>query len=193
MRFESTTVEGALSVHLELRGDDRGFFARAFCAEEFSAAGLGTQFVQANVSRSREAGTLRGMHYQRPPHAEAKLVRCTAGALLDVVVDLRPDSPTFGRSAAVELTARNHVALYVPTGCAHGFLTLEPETEAYYLVSAAYAPSSERGLRYDDPWAAIAWPNAPTVLSDKDRQWPDFDPDGFEAAALAGLLHQAVT
>jgi len=174
MRFIPMEVEGAWIVQPERLEDERGWFARAFCSAEFKAHGLETRWVQANVSLSRSAYTLRGLHYQKPPHEEAKLVRCLRGRLWDVVADLRPGSPTFGRWAAVELTPDNLQWVYVPKGCAHGFLTLEPDSEAFYLVSSAYAPQAEAGVRWDDPLFSIQWPAEPRVLSVKDQSWPRF-------------------
>jgi dTDP-4-dehydrorhamnose 3,5-epimerase len=176
MEFTGTPLAGACLVDLEKRGDERGFFARFFCEREFAEHGLETRFVQINNSLSAEAGTLRGMHYQLPPAAEVKLVRCVRGALWDAILDLRPDSPSFGRWFAAELTAENRRMMYVPQGFAHGFLTLAPNTEALYLVSAFYAPERERGVRWDDPRFAIAWPHPPRVISDKDARQRDFDP-----------------
>lgn len=176
MRFEETPLPGAFVIDLEPREDARGFFARAFCADEFRGHGLETGFVQMNDSLSREPGTLRGMHYQLEPAAEVKLVRVVGGAVWDVVLDLRPDSPTYGGHFGVELSAGNRRMLYVPRGFAHGFLTLEPETEALYLVSAFYDPARERGIRWNDPAFALEWPREPAVVSDKDRSHPDFDP-----------------
>jgi dTDP-4-dehydrorhamnose 3,5-epimerase len=176
MIFNQTPLPGAFVIDLEKRGDDRGFFARAFCAREFAAHGLITQFVQVNNSLSAKKGTLRGMHYQIAPQAETKLVRCIRGALYDVILDLRPDSPTFGRSFGAELSAENRQMMYVPKGFAHGFLTLSDDAEAFYFVDEFYGPEFERGVRWDDPRFAIAWPIPPEVLSDKDRQWRDFDP-----------------
>ena len=176
LRFQPTTVHGAWLIEGVRRGDDRGHFARMFCAEEFGSHGLETRFAQANTSVSHRRHTLRGLHYQLPPSAEVKLVRCTAGSLFDVVLDLRPDSPSFARWFGAELTPANGRMLYVPRGCAHGFMTLEDDTEALYLVSDAYAPEQERGLRFDDPRFAIDWPSEPAEVSAKDRAWPDFDP-----------------
>jgi dTDP-4-dehydrorhamnose 3,5-epimerase len=175
--FHETAVAGVFVVELELRGDDRGFFARAFCRREFEEQGLNPAVIQCNLSFSAAEGTLRGMHFQRPPHEEAKLVRCTRGALWDVALDLRRSSPTYRRWTGVELTADNRRMLYVPEGCAHGFQTLVPDTEAFYQVSAAYAPEAEHGVRWDDPAFGIEWPRADgRVLSPKDASWPDFDP-----------------
>lgn len=176
MHFEPLPVDGAYLISLEKRGDDRGFFARMFCEREFAEHGLVTHFVQMNNSLSADAGTLRGMHYQLPPHGETKVVRCVRGALFDAIVDLRPDSPTFGVSCGVELTADNRNMMYAPKGCGHGFLTLTQDAEAMYLVDAFYAPDAERGVRWNDPRFNIQWPREPAVLSDKDRNHPDFDP-----------------
>lgn len=163
-------------IDIEKRGDDRGFFGRAFCADEFAQHGLENQFVQANDSLSATVGTLRGLHYQLEPHGEAKLVRCIRGRLHDVVVDLRPTSTTFGKWQGIELSATNRSSLYVPRSFAHGFITLEPGTEVLYLVSTRYAPEHERGVRWDDPMFGIEWPIAPVVMSEKDRTYPDFGP-----------------
>lgn len=176
MMFTETPLRGAFLVDLERRGDERGFFARAFCEREFAAQGLATRFVQVNDSLTAQRGTLRGMHYQLAPKAETKLVRCVRGALYDVVLDLRRDSPTFGRSFGAELTADNRRMMYVPKGFAHGFVTLTDDVEAIYLVDEFYAPEHERGIRWDDPRFGIAWPIRPVVVSDKDRAHPDFDP-----------------
>ena len=176
MIFTETPLEGAYLIDLEKRGDDRGFFARAFCVREFAEHGLSTQIVQANNSLSARKGTLRGMHYQLAPRAETKIVRCIRGALHDIILDLRRDSPTFGQTFGVELSAENRHMLYVPKGFAHGFITLVDDTEAFYLVDESYAPESERGVRWDDPYFAIPWPAQPTVISDKDRNYRDFDP-----------------
>jgi dTDP-4-dehydrorhamnose 3,5-epimerase len=176
MIFDQTPLAGAYTIDLERRGDARGFFARVFCEREFAEHALSTRFVQVNNSTSAERGTLRGMHYQLAPKAETKLVRCIRGALLDVILDLRPASPTFGKSFAAELTAENRRMMYVPKGFAHGFLTLAPDTEAFYFVDELYAPEHERIVRYDDPRFGIQWPEAPKVVSDKDRNARDFDP-----------------
>lgn len=177
MIFTPTELDGAYVVDLEPREDERGFFARAWAQDEFGAHGLSTDVVQANIAFNRRKGTLRGMHFQREPHAEAKLVRCTRGALYDVIVDLRPGSPTQARWIGVELTADNRRMLYVPEGFAHGYQTLVDDTEAHYQVSAAYAPDAEGGVRWDDPAFGIEWPDPdPSVMSDKDRSWPDYRP-----------------
>jgi dTDP-4-dehydrorhamnose 3,5-epimerase len=167
MTFEETPVAGLWVVGLEPRGDERGFFARVFDDREFGERGLATHWSNVNDSLSAQRGTLRGMHYQVAPAAEVKLVRCIRGGLWDVALDLRT-----GQWFGVELTAENRRMLYVPEGCAHGFLTLEDDTEVFYLTSAQYAPEHERGVRWDDPAFGIEWPFEPTVLSDKDRAWP---------------------
>ncbi len=176
MIFEETSIHGAWLVKLEPRGDERGFFARVFCTDEFSERGLVPSFVQVNDSLSVEQGTLRGMHYQLPPATEVKVVRCIRGALWDVILDLRQDSPTFKRWFAAELSAENRQMMYVPAGCAHGFITLEPNTESFYFVTARYSPEDERGVRWNDPEFAIEWPAEPVVMSDRDRDQRDFDP-----------------
>jgi len=176
MMFTETPLKGACLIDLETRGDERGFFARAFCVNEFAAHGLATAFVQVNTSLSEQKGTLRGMHYQLAPKAETKLVRCIRGALFDVILDLREASPTFGRSFVAELSAENRRMMYVPKGFAHGFITLSDDTEAFYFVDEFYAPDQERGVRWNDPRFAIAWPLAPTVVSDKDKAHRGFDP-----------------
>jgi len=171
VRFTETAIAGAWIVDLEPREDDRGFFARAFCQEEFAAHGVVPDVVQANISMSHRAGTMRGLHFQYPPAAENKFIRCIAGAVHDVVVDLRPDSPTFLDHVGVELSARNRTALVVPPGFAHGFMSLEDDTEVLYLVSTAYTPADEGGLRHDDPALAITWPRPAAVVTEKDRTW----------------------
>jgi len=175
MMFRELPLSGAWVVELEKQGDGRGFFARAFCADEFARRGLEDHFVQANDSLSSDVGTLRGLHYQLHPHREAKLVRCISGRLYDVIIDLNPESPTFRRWHGIELDSENRLGLYVPPGFAHGFITLEPGTEALYLVTARYAPEHERGVRWNDPYFGITWPVTPTVMSEKDRSHPDFD------------------
>jgi dTDP-4-dehydrorhamnose 3,5-epimerase len=176
MTFDETPIPGVWLIGLEKRADERGFFARLFCAEEFAAHGLARSFVQVNNSLTVERGTLRGMHYQLPPAAEVKLVRCVSGSLVDVALDLRPESPTFKSWFATELSAENREMLYIPEGCAHGFLTLEPDTETVYFNTAPYSPEHERGVRWNDPEFGIEWPFEPSVLSDKDRGQRDFDP-----------------
>ena len=172
MKFTPTKLPGAFVIELEPNEDSRGFFARTFCAREFEDHGLAGTFVQCSVSLNRKQGTLRGMHYQRPPATEAKLVRCTAGALYDVIVDLRPGSATFHQHVGVELTARNRRALYVPAMCAHGLQTLEDDTEVFYQISAYHAPEAATGVRYNDPRFGIQWPVPVTVVSERDANWP---------------------
>lgn len=187
MKFQPTPLAGAYTIELEKRGDDRGFFARLFCQKEFEVAGRPMTVAQINNSLSAKAGTLRGMHYQLPPAAEIKLVRCIRGALYDVIVDLRPDSQSFGQWFGAELSADNRRMMLVPQGFAHGFLTLTDDTEALYLVNASYAPEQERGLRFNDPRFGIEWPAAPAELSPKDLGWPDLDPTFHGLEALRGL------
>ncbi len=187
MKFVETGLPGAYVIDLEKRGDDRGFFARAFCVREFATHGLATQFVQANNSLSGVKGTIRGMHYQLSPHAETKLIRCIQGAFWDVILDLRPESPTFGRWFGEELSATNRRMMYVPKGFAHGFITLTEHAEAFYLVDEFYAPERERGVRWNDPLFKIEWPAFPALISEKDSNHPDFDPVwhlGAEAAKV---------
>ena len=188
MIFHETPIAGARLIELEKRGDDRGFFARFFCEKEFGEAGLATRFAQINTSLTGKAGTLRGMHYQLPPHGEVKVVRCIKGALYDVILDLRPESASFGRSFGAELTAENRLMMVVPKGCAHGFVTITDDTEALYLVSDFYDPQSERGIRFDDPKFSIEWPVQPVEVSDKDRAWPDFDPAFHGVEEMRGLV-----
>jgi dTDP-4-dehydrorhamnose 3,5-epimerase len=174
MRFVETRLKGAYLIEPEIRADERGFFARAFCRREFEAHGLNPDLVQCNLSYNNTVGTVRGMHYQRAPHAEAKLVRCTAGAICDVILDLRPDSPTFAQWAAVELSAGNRRLLYVPEGFAHGYQTLLEGAEVFYQVSAFYHPQSEGGARWDDPTFKIEWPLPVNSISAKDASYPDW-------------------
>ena len=172
MIISATTVEGPAIVDPELRSDDRGFFARTFDVMEFGAAGLQTAVEQCNLSGNHRAGTLRGMHFQIAPHPEAKLVRCIRGAIVDVIVDMRPDSPTRLQHVAVELSADNRRAFYVPPYFAHAYQTLVDDTEVMYQVSGSYEPSAERGLRFDDPALGIDWPLPVSVISSKDASWP---------------------
>jgi dTDP-4-dehydrorhamnose 3,5-epimerase len=174
--FIDTSLPGAWLVDLDKRGDERGFFARAFCEREFAERGLVNRFVQMNNSLSAQRGTLRGMHYQLAPRAETKLVRCVRGALFDVILDLRWDSPTFGKSFGAELTAENRRMMYVPRGFAHGLVTLTDDAEVLYLVDEFYSPEQERGIRWDDPRFGIEFPIPPLVVSEKDRTHRDFDP-----------------
>ena len=175
MIFHETKLKGAYIIELEKRSDDRGFFARTFCRKEFDELGLTSDIVQTNISFSRMKGTLRGMHYQRPPHQETKLIRCTKGALYDVIIDLRRDSPTYKQWLGVELSAQNYKMLFIPRDFAHGFLTLEPDTEVVYEVSEFYTPQAECGLRWNDPAFGIVWPRDVNKISEKDADWPDYD------------------
>lgn len=174
MIFKETKLPGAFVIDLEMHADNRGFFARTFCRNELAAHGLVVDVAQANMSLSKARGTLRGMHFQKAPHEETKLVRCTRGALYDVIIDLRPDSPTLKQWIGVELSADNFRMLFVPRNFAHGFLTLTDNTEATYMVSQFYAPGSELGIRWNDPQFGIDWPVDVRVISEKDASWPDF-------------------
>lgn len=175
MRFHGTKLPGVFEIRPELLSDERGFFARTWCQKEFEAQGLNPRLVQCNISFSRRKGTLRGMHYQAGEHAEAKLVRCTKGSICDVALDIRPESRTFGNWVAVVLTEQDRNMLYLPEGCAHGFLTLEDETEVFYQMSQFYNPESARGVRWDDPAFHIAWPGKVEVISERDRTYPNFE------------------
>jgi dTDP-4-dehydrorhamnose 3,5-epimerase len=177
MKFTETPLGGAYIIELEKREDDRGFFARFFCVREFAALGLDSSIVQINNSLSTMAGTLRGIHYQLPPKAETKIVRCLKGSFYDVIVDLRPESPTFLKWFGVTLSAENRVMIYAPKNFGHGFLTLEDNTEALYLVTEFYAPEYERGIRWNDPRLGIDWPITPVEISAKDQTHRDFDPE----------------
>jgi len=172
--FTETTLSGVFVIEPEKIEDARGFFARTWCQRELSAYGLESQLVQCSISFNRKAGTLRGMHYQVAPYEETKIVRCTRGALYDVVIDLRPHSATFKRHVAVTLTGENHTILYIPKGFAHGFQTLEDDTEVLYQMSEFYAPEYARGVRWNDPAFAIAWPLAERIINDRDQHYPDF-------------------
>jgi dTDP-4-dehydrorhamnose 3,5-epimerase len=176
MQFVPTEIEGVVVLEVERKEDARGFFAHIFASDEFRKRGLVDEYPQHNVGYNHVKGTLRGMHFQRAPHEQAKLVRCSRGAVYDVALDLRPGSPTFRRWVAVELSADNHRMLYVPTGCAHGYQTLEDATEVSYLTSQVYVPQSATGFRHDDPAFAIRWPLAVTSISGADRSWPAFAP-----------------
>ncbi len=174
MKYTEAKLKGAFVVKIEKLSDERGFFARSWCQKEFEDQGLISRLVQTNVSYNRKKGTLRGMHYQIAPYQECKLIRCTRGAIYDVIIDLRPDSATYKQWTGVELTADNYTMLYVPEDFAHGFLTLTDNTEITYQVSQFYTPGSEKGIRFDDTAFNIQWPLEVTVISDKDRTWPDF-------------------
>ncbi len=173
MIFTPTPLHGSYLIDIGKIEDERGFFARAWCREEFENHGLRARFTQINVGLNTWKGTLRGMHYQVEPHAEVKVVRCTRGKVFDVIVDLRPGSPTYKRWFGAELSAENHRMIYIPEGFAHGYLTLTDQAEIYYLVSTPYAPDAARGVRYNDPAFGIAWPGAITTISEKDASWPD--------------------
>lgn len=172
MIFTETPLPGVLLVDIEPREDARGFFARTVCAEEFAARGLDAGFVQSSVSFNRRAGTLRGMHYQAAPYGEIKLVRCLVGAVWDVVVDLRRDSPTRGRWTATTLSAENRRAIYIPKGVAHGYMTLADGAELLYQMTVPYAPAAARGVRWDDPDLAIAWPDGEKIVAERDLLLP---------------------
>ena len=184
MRFDEMTLRGVWLIQPVPARDHRGFFARTFCAQEYADHGLETRFVQHSTSQSAMRGTLRGMHFQRAPHVEVKVVRCLKGAVWDVIIDLRPESPTYRRWEGCELTAQNLRQLYVPEGFAHGFQALCDDVEVGYLISTFYAPAAASGVRYDDPGFAIEWPMQPTVMSETDRAWPDFvDPSPYHYPA----------
>lgn len=174
MIFTETKLKGAFIIEPERREDERGFFARLWCRDEFEAHGLATEFVQCSVSFNKKKGTLRGMHYQASPHKEAKLVRCTRGAIYDVIIDLRSDSPTFTQWVAAELTEENHRMLYVPEGFAHGFQTLQDNTEIFYQMSEFYHPESAKGVRWNDPVFSITWPPDERTIILRDMQYPNF-------------------
>jgi dTDP-4-dehydrorhamnose 3,5-epimerase len=176
MRFTETKVAGAFLIEPEPIADERGFFARTWCREEFADHGLTGELAQANISFNHRRGTLRGLHYQADPHAEAKLVRATRGAIWDLALDLRRDSPTYLAWFGAELSDANRHMLYVPEGCAHGFLTLTDEAEVAYQMSAPYAPPAARGVRFDDPAFGITWPGEVVVINERDRTYPDFAP-----------------
>lgn len=175
MIFKETKLKGSFIIESEKLEDERGFFARAWCRKEFEAHGLNASPVQSNISFNVGKGTLRGMHYQISPHEETKLVRCTLGAIYDVIIDLRPDSSTYMEWISVELTMDNHKLLYVPEGFAHGYQTLADNTEVFYQVSQFHTPDSERGIRWNDPAFDINWPIVPErIISEKDQKWPDY-------------------
>lgn len=176
MRFSELSLPGAHLVELEPHADDRGFFARTFCEDEFATAGLVNRFPQASVSYNARAGTVRGMHFQAAPHEETKLVRCLAGAVYDVIVDLRPTSPTYRRSLGVELSAKNRSALYIPRGFAHGFQSLQDDSELLYLIDVGYVANAARGVRWNDPAIDVTWPLPIKVIADKDSAFADLVP-----------------
>lgn len=181
MIFRETPIAGALVVELERHLDDRGSFARAWCAREFEAHGASPRLVQCSLSTNLRKGTLRGLHYSVPPRAEAKVVRCVRGAIYDVLVDLRPASPSYLRHFARDLTAANGVAVYVPEGVAHGFETLEDASDVLYQMTEFFDPACSRGVRWNDPAFSIPWPEANPILSDRDRSYPDYDPRAVDA------------
>jgi dTDP-4-dehydrorhamnose 3,5-epimerase len=174
MKFTPADLRDAYVIEPELILDERGFFSRSFCREEFERHGLNPNLLQCNISFNEERGTLRGLHYQQAPYAEAKLVRCTMGAIYDVILDLRPHSATFKQWTAVELTAKNRLMLYIPEGFAHGFQTLADDTEVFYQMSAVYQPDAACGIRWNDQAFAITWPIKPLIISAKDKNYPDF-------------------
>ncbi len=177
MIFKPMSLANAFVIDLDMISDNRGFFARTFCRKEFEAHNLNSSMVQCNVSYNKFSGTLRGMHYQNAPYAEAKLVRCTAGAVFDVIIDLRPKSETYLRWEGVELSVENRRMIYVPEGFAHGYLTLTDHSEVFYQVSQFYTPAAEAGVRWDDPLIDIRWPETQSrIISEKDSNWPDFRP-----------------
>ena len=186
MKFTPEAVADLWTIDLEPVRDHRGFFARAWCEDEFAEHGMEASWPQQNLQYSPEAGTMRGLHYQVPPHAEVKLVRCTRGAVFDVAVDLRPESPTYRQWSGTELRADQHRSIWVPRGCAHGYVTLEPDSEVFYLTSSRYVPSAVRGLRYDDPAFDISWPRPISLLPAEYETWPHFsDVQGAELSALS--------
>jgi dTDP-4-dehydrorhamnose 3,5-epimerase len=176
MIFKETRLKGAFVIEIEKFEDKRGFFAHTFSRDAFESNGLTSRLVNTNISFNKKRGTLRGMHYQVAPYEETKLIRCTRGAIYDVIIDLRPDSPSYRNWVEVELTADNYRLLYVPEQCAHGFQTLDDNTEVTYQVSQVYSPESARGVRYDDPAFKITWPLKVEVISDQDAKWPHWSP-----------------
>ncbi|MCB1750405.1 MAG: dTDP-4-dehydrorhamnose 3,5-epimerase family protein [Gammaproteobacteria bacterium] len=186
MRFTPTELPGSFIVHIEPVEDARGFFARLWCREEFAARGITMDVVQVSISHNAVCGTLRGLHFQWPPSAEAKLVRCERGRVHDVIVDLRPDSATFTRHMAVELDSRTHNALFVPPGFAHGFQTLETDSDVVYMMSDYYRPELSDGVRFDDPEFGIPWPLPVACIAERDRDYPDFDRRAYSSRVAAG-------
>jgi dTDP-4-dehydrorhamnose 3,5-epimerase len=180
MRFSETKLAGAYVIDLETRVDERGFFARTFCEREFAEHGLPTRFPQCNISRNTRARTLRGMHYNAAPHFESKLVRCGSGSIYDVIVDLRPGSPTRLQWIGVELSAKTGRALFVPERFAHGFLTLEDDTDVLYHMGASFQAEAARGLRWNEPRFGLEWPVPPEIIAPRDATYPDFDSEAFD-------------
>ncbi len=175
MNLKETILPGVYLIEPRRHSDERGFFARTFCSRELGELGLETTIAQSSISFNPTRGTLRGMHYQAPPHGETKIIRCTMGAIWDCLIDLRPDSPTYKQWVAERLTAENRKLFYVPEGIAHGFLTLEPDSEVFYEISSFFVPDAARGVRWDDPAFGIDWPSPPRLMSDRDRDYGDFD------------------
>lgn len=188
MIFTETALQGAFIIDLDPRPDSRGFFARTFCQREFADHGLKPVIAQANVAFNHRKGTLRGMHFQCPPSPESKFVRCTRGAILDIIVDLRPESPTYLQHVSVELTADNHRALYVPERFGHGYQALEDKTETSYQMGEFYAPGDEGGLLYNDPALGLSWPLPVTVISEKDQAWPLLESQGADLVRRMSLV-----
>jgi dTDP-4-dehydrorhamnose 3,5-epimerase len=177
MTFREAKLSGAFIIELEKFEDERGFFAHSWSEKEFAARRLDSRMVECSISFNWKRGTLRGMHYQAAPHGQVKIVRCTKGAIYDVIIDLRAASPTFKQWVGVELTAENHSMLYIPKGFAHGFQTLEDASEVFYQMSEVYAPESGRGVRWNDPAFKIAWPEPVSMINERDRTYPDVNPD----------------
>jgi dTDP-4-dehydrorhamnose 3,5-epimerase len=176
MKFTPTDINGVDLIELEKHSDDRGFFARSFCKEELAANGHDFEVDQANLSFNHHSGTLRGMHYQGVPTGDPKIVRCISGAIYDVVIDLRPESQTYCKWIGAELSTENRNSLIIPAGCAHGFLTLQPDSEVLYLMGAPFVPDLASGVRWNDPLFDIAWPNKPAIINDRDANYPDYEP-----------------
>lgn len=174
MKFNNTGIDELYTVDINRLEDERGFFGRVFCSQEFDEMNLESSVCQANISYNKVAGTLRGMHYQKSPFQETKFIRCISGSIYDVVIDLRKDSPTYCQSFGVELNDKNRTALFVPKDFAHGFVTLQDDTEVIYMVSQSYVPNAEEGIRWNDPLFSLDWPIEPIVVSSKDNSWPDF-------------------
>jgi dTDP-4-dehydrorhamnose 3,5-epimerase len=178
MKFSQCQLPGLFVIDIESVSDERGMFARCWCEDEFRQQGLVTQLSQCSLSFNKSKATLRGMHYQKMPNAETKVVRCTRGSIFDVAIDLRPESPSYKKWFGIQLSAENHKMLYIPEGMAHGFITLEPDTEVFYQISVPYAPESACGVRWNDPCFNIKWPMNPTVISAKDSNYPDYNNKG---------------
>ncbi|MCB5173558.1 dTDP-4-dehydrorhamnose 3,5-epimerase [Microvirga lenta] len=178
MRFTVTEIPGVVVVELDPHRDERGFFARSFCEEEFAKAGISMRVVQTSISHNPVARTLRGIHFQHPPYEEPKLVQCVRGRLWDVAVDLRANSPTYGRSLGIELAPERECLLYIPPGCGHGFITLEDRTDVLYFMGAAFVPGAGGGILWNDPAFSISWPVEPVVISERDASYPTFNVDG---------------